>query len=107
MKSNPMEHVKLYAGIRAGSKWQSIVGIKIAGVKIIVPWTNFENYLFPETQWEYYNEDGSAYTGNQPTSQTSSVQEYLTNGVKQVLVTLGFFTGCYLYQRHLVSKRQD
>jgi len=47
MKFSPSENVKLYAGIKVQSMWMLIVGVKVAGIKLLMPWTNLQYLLFP------------------------------------------------------------
>jgi len=54
----------------------------------------------PEGEWEYYDDPAAAESSD---TTSSSVQDYLTTGVKKALVTVGFITGCYLYQRWLIK----
>jgi hypothetical protein len=53
MKYSPMENVKLYFGVKASTLWMLIVGIKVAGVKILMPWTNLLYKIFPRVEEEY------------------------------------------------------
>lgn len=69
-KFSPTEHVKLYAGLRGGSSWVYIVGVKIAGVKVIVPWSNIHNYFFPYQEYEYEYE-------NEQDARDAKVQEVI------------------------------
>lgn len=98
-KYTPTENVKLYAGLRGGSSWVYIVGVKIAGVKVIVPWTNIHNYFFPqlESENEYETEE---------VVEVDKVQEAMIGLAKQFIVTLCFTAGSYLYQCWLVKKRE-
>ena len=46
MKYTVMDNVKLYLGLRrSGGHWVTIFGAKVAGVKILLPWTNPQNLL--------------------------------------------------------------
>lgn len=56
MKYSPMDNVKFYCGIKASSLWMLIVGFKVAGVKILVPWTNLLYKFSPQIEDEYDEE---------------------------------------------------
>jgi len=46
----PRDSIKLYLGIKANQEWMLIFGGKIAGVKILIPWTNPYNWGYPFDQ---------------------------------------------------------
>ena len=98
MKYNPIENVKLYLGLKVSSLWMLVVGVKIAGVKILMPWTNFLYKFFPEYEYEY--EDGT------PMPEPDKMQEQIAKIVKQVVVSVCFTAGNYMYQKHMVKQRQ-
>ena len=76
-----------------------IVGVKIAGIKILVPWTNLQYFLFPSTAPPQID-------SNKTEPQADKWQEQAWLALKQLLVTVGFALGTYGYQRYLVSKRE-
>jgi hypothetical protein len=96
MKFSPIENVKLYAGLKTTQNWQYIVGLKVAGVKVLVPWTSLHNLFIPEVNFK----PKAAKT------EEMKVQEQIWKIVKQCLVTACFFGGCYVYQCWLVKQRE-
>ena len=47
LKYSPFEHLKLYAGVRWAANPILILGVKVAGFKVLIPWTNLQYTLFP------------------------------------------------------------
>ena len=103
LKFMPFENVKFYAGIRLSNTWQFIVGVKVAGIKLLMPWANLFRYFFPVYEWEYENEEDAP----KPEPPQSPEQEQIWNLAKQTAMSLIFVGGNYLYQRHLVKQRKQ
>ena len=92
-----MEKVKLYAGIKSSQQWMFIVGFKVAGVKILVPWTNLQ-YAIKKSEdagWEY-----------EPSTGMDLLKEQIYSGLQKAAVTVCFMGGCYFYTRWLVKQRE-
>ena len=75
-----------------------ILGAKVAGVKILVPWTNPYFWMKPEDQYE---------TEEETSTSTNSIGEQIKDGLKHVFVTVCFMGSCYLYTRYLVKQREQ
>ena len=46
MKLQVLEHLKIYTGLEyTVNGWTFLVGVKFAGIKLLMPWTGIERYL--------------------------------------------------------------